>query len=118
MKSLRASSLVVAFITLSALFFQASGKKGKNSALPTSDRDLPFFSSSPPPRMERIGPLGGRVTDRGHNADNLLPLFSTAASHFRYGTLSWVPKDSNKVEFTLTAAYRADYDWGCNTRQF
>ena len=34
MKSLRASSLVVAFITLSALFFQASGKKGKNSALP------------------------------------------------------------------------------------
>lgn len=112
MKSLRASSLVVAFITLSALFFQASGKKGKNSALPTSDRDLPFFSSSPPPRMERIGPLGGRVTDRGHNADNLLPLFSTAASHFRYGTLSWVPKDSNKVEFTLTAAYRADYDWG------
>ena len=44
----------------------------------------------------------------------VLALFlqASAASHFRYGTLSWVPKGSNKVEFTLTAAYQADYNWG------
>lgn len=43
---------------------------------------------------------------------NVLFVQASASSHFRYGTLSWAPKGNNKVEFTLEAAYRADYDWG------
>eukprot|EP00899_Mesostigma_viride_P024754 jgi/Mesvir1/5463/Mv15517-RA.1 len=44
---------------------------------------------------------------------------NVAGSHFRYGTISWVPIDASTrtVEFTLRAAFRRDYDWGRNFQE-
>eukprot|EP00239_Pterosperma_sp_CCMP1384_P004716 CAMPEP_0197855464 /NCGR_PEP_ID=MMETSP1438-20131217/26697_1 /TAXON_ID=1461541 /ORGANISM="Pterosperma sp., Strain CCMP1384" /LENGTH=1343 /DNA_ID=CAMNT_0043470583 /DNA_START=38 /DNA_END=4069 /DNA_ORIENTATION=+ len=52
---------------------------------------------------------------RGFLSLGLVLLFACTASatHFRYGTVKWVPTGvQNEAEFELKAAFRKDYNWG------